>query len=209
MSAKRTYHSPLREQTAARTRERIMRAAVGLFAERGYGLVTIADIANAAGVSSKTVFASAGSKKDILDRIVDQGVRESGNEESVRRMLAETSPAAVLEVLAQGTRLGNEALFPVHQAIHKALPVHENGEALWQRATRAYKEALVATADHLHQLTPRPALSEQETAHALWYWFGPASWRTLVIDNGWSWSMAEAFLCRTAHMTLYAPAEEA
>ncbi|MFJ3140414.1 TetR family transcriptional regulator [Streptomyces sp. NPDC086843] len=49
--------SPLRQQAAARTREQVLRCAAGLFAGRGYGRVTVADIAAAAGVSPKTVFA--------------------------------------------------------------------------------------------------------------------------------------------------------
>lgn len=204
MSAKRSYHSPLREQAAVQTRERIMDCAAELFAERGYGRVTVADIAAAAGVSPKTVFASVGSKSDLLDRIVDRGVGASGHEEAVRRILGENTPAAVLDVLASGTRAGNETHFRVHQVIHKALPVHENGEALWRRATEAYREALAAAARRLHRLTPRPVLTEQETADALWFWFGPSSWRTLVVDNGWSWPAAEAFLRRTAAATLYA-----
>jgi AcrR family transcriptional regulator len=204
MSSKRTYVSPLREQAAARTRERILKCAAELFAERGYGVVTIADIAVAAGVSPKTVFASVGSKADLLDRIVDQGVDASGHEEAVRRILAEQAPETVLDILARGTRAGNEQHFRIHQAIHKALPVHENGEALWRRTTAAYRDALAATARHLHRLTPPPVLTEQEAADALWFWFGPSSWRTLVVDNGWSWPRAEHFLRRTATMTLYA-----
>jgi AcrR family transcriptional regulator len=205
MPSKRTYVSPLREQAAARTRERILRCATELFAERGYGLVTVADIAGAAEVSPKTVFASVGSKADLLDRIVDQGVGESGHEEAVRRMLAEGTPEAVMDILARGTRAGNEQHFQIHQAIDKALPVHEDGEALRRRATAAYRDALAAAARHLHRLTPSPVLPQEETAHALWYWFGPSSWRTLVVDNGWSWSRAEQFLHRTATTTLYAP----
>ncbi|MFJ8187924.1 TetR/AcrR family transcriptional regulator [Streptomyces sp. NPDC096105] len=205
MPPKRSYVSPLRAQAAARTREQILQRATELFAARGYGLVTVADIASAAGVSSKTVFASVGSKSDILDRIVDQGVAASGHEQAVRQLLALDRPEVVLEALARGTRAGNEEHFRVHEAIHKALPVHENGEALWQRATAAYREALVTVAHHLHSLSGPPLCAPQETADALWFWFGPSGWRTLVVDSGWSWDRAEDFLRHTATATLYSP----
>ncbi|MFD7478559.1 TetR/AcrR family transcriptional regulator [Streptomyces sp. NPDC059837] len=65
---RRPYVSPLREQGATRTRELILRHATELFAERGYGRVTVAGIASAAGVASKAVFSSVGSKNDILNR---------------------------------------------------------------------------------------------------------------------------------------------
>ncbi|MGX1267443.1 TetR/AcrR family transcriptional regulator [Streptomyces phaeoluteigriseus] len=203
MPSKRSYVSPLREQAAARTREQILERATELFADRGYGLVTVADIASAAGVSPKTVFASVGSKGDILDRIVDQGVATSGHERAVRHLLDLRTPEAVLDTLARGTRVGNEARFPVHEAIHKALPVHENGAALWERATAAYRDALTTAAHHLHTLRPAPLCAEQETADALWFWFGPSGWRSLVVDNGWPWDRAEEFLRRTATATLY------
>ncbi|MFJ8362001.1 TetR/AcrR family transcriptional regulator [Streptomyces sp. NPDC093984] len=198
MPSKRPYVSPLREQAAARTRELILQQATTLFAERGYGRVTVADIAAAAGVASKTVFASVGSKGDILNWIVDHGVTASGYEQAMQDLLALRSPESVVKALAHGTRTGNEGQFAVHEAIHKALPVHEDGEALWERATAAYRAALHAAARHLHTLTPPPSYSVEETADLLWYWFGPTGWRTLVVENGWSWDRAEEVLYRTA-----------
>ncbi|MGW1888156.1 TetR/AcrR family transcriptional regulator [Streptomyces sp. NPDC001970] len=198
MSSKRSYVSPLREQAAAQTRSLILLRAAELFADRGYGRVTVADIASAAGVASKTVFASVGSKGDILDRIVEQGVVASGYEQAMQGVLALRTPESVLEALAHGTRIGNESQFTVHEAIRKALPVHENGEALWERATAAYRDALHATARHLHGLKPPPPYPVTETADLLWFWFGPTGWRTLVVENGWSWDRAETVLYRTA-----------
>lgn len=112
MPSKRRYVSPLREQAAARTRALILGQATELFAEHGYGRVTVADIASAAGVASKTVFASVGSKSDILNRIVDQGVIASGYEQAMEDLLALRTPESVLKALAHGTRMGNEGSSP-------------------------------------------------------------------------------------------------
>ncbi|AVH54752.1 MULTISPECIES: TetR/AcrR family transcriptional regulator [Streptomyces] len=202
MPSKRAYVSPLREQAAAQTRALILQRAAELFAERGYGRVTVADIASAAGVAPKTVFASAGSKSDILDRIVDQAVVASGYERSMQHLLALQTPDGVIKALAHGTRRGNEGQFTVHEAIRKALPVHENGEALWERSTAVYREAIHAAASHLHTLTPLSSYAIEETADLLWFWFGPTGWRTLVVENNWSWDKAEDFLHRTAVATL-------
>ncbi|CAM5642289.1 MULTISPECIES: TetR/AcrR family transcriptional regulator [Streptomyces] len=202
MSPKRPYVSPLRAEAAARTRELILSRATALFAERGYGRVAVADIASAAGVAPKTVFASVGSKSDILYLIVDQGVTASGYREAMEEILALRTPQAVLAALARGTRAGNESQYPVHEAIRKALPVHEDGEALWDRATAAYRDALRAVAGHLHTLKPAPSCPERETADLLWYWFGPVGWHALVVETGWTWDRAEEFLHRTAVRTL-------
>lgn len=203
MASRRAYISPLREQAAAQTRALILRRATELFADRGYGRVTVADIAAAAGVASKTVFASVGSKGDILDRIVEEGVAASRYEQAMEQVMAQRTPEAVIEGLARGTRLGNEGQFTVHEAIRKALPSHEHGEALWERATADYRDALHAAARHLHTLAPPPRYPVDETADLLWFWFGPNGWRTLVVENGWSWDRAEEILHRTAVATIY------
>src|SRR5690349_5293999 len=56
----------LRERKKQQTREALRRAAWELFAERGYDETTLADIADAAGVSTRTIFAYFPGKEDIL-----------------------------------------------------------------------------------------------------------------------------------------------
>jgi AcrR family transcriptional regulator len=56
----------LRERKKQKTRDTIIRVALDLFAERGYEHTTIADIADAAEVSPRTIFAYFPSKEDIV-----------------------------------------------------------------------------------------------------------------------------------------------
>jgi AcrR family transcriptional regulator len=56
----------LRERKKQRTRETIARVAVELFSERGYHATTLAEIAEAADVSTRTIFSYFPSKEDIL-----------------------------------------------------------------------------------------------------------------------------------------------
>jgi AcrR family transcriptional regulator len=56
----------LRERKKQQTREALARAGMELFVERGYDATTLAEIAEAAGVSTRTVFAYFPSKEDIL-----------------------------------------------------------------------------------------------------------------------------------------------
>jgi AcrR family transcriptional regulator len=56
----------LRERKKQRTRETIINVAMELFAERGYEHTTIAEIADAAEVSPRTIFAYFPTKEDIV-----------------------------------------------------------------------------------------------------------------------------------------------
>src|SRR3954454_15887147 len=56
----------LRERKKQATREQIARVAMELFAKRGFDTVTVAEVADAAGVSEKTVFNYFPAKEDLV-----------------------------------------------------------------------------------------------------------------------------------------------
>lgn len=62
----------LRDRKKQRTREQIIEAAMGLFAERGYHATTIADIATAADVAPRTFFSYFPSKEAVVFHNVDR-----------------------------------------------------------------------------------------------------------------------------------------
>ena len=84
----------LRELKKQRTREAIADAAMGLFVERGFAHVTVAEVAETAGVSEKTVFNYFPTKEDLFFDEVD--AREAALVAAIReRRPGESIPAAL------------------------------------------------------------------------------------------------------------------
>lgn len=199
----RTYHSPRRREDAAGTRRDIVAAARRLFAAQGYARVPVAEIAAAAGVSVKTVYASVGNKAEILAEIISVSIQESDAAASLERVRASGELRGVVAELAAATRQANEGLQDAVDIIYSALGAHEVAERAWDDSTTAYRTALREAAGHLVALgLARDGLSAEKIGDVLWLTFGFGAWRTLVRDCGWSWEAAEEWLREQAFAVL-------
>lgn len=89
----------LRERKKRKTLTAIHDAAMRLFAERGYGAVTVADIAEAAEVSRATVFAYYPAKEDIV-----WGEGRLAVEQLEARLAAAGDQAPVVEAMREWVR---------------------------------------------------------------------------------------------------------
>ena len=103
----------LRERKKQQTRERIARVALQLFAERGYEHTTLAEIADAADISKRTIFAYFESKEDILFGDVPALL------EQLRQTLEQRPPGsstvdALRDFLSSGAPLDDRAMLRAH-----------------------------------------------------------------------------------------------
>jgi AcrR family transcriptional regulator len=78
---KRPYRSPLREQSAHRTRAQIRDTAARLFVHQGYAGTTMRQIAEEAGVSERTTYLAFPSKLDLFMEVI--GVATVGDDRPV------------------------------------------------------------------------------------------------------------------------------
>src|ERR1700689_5294532 len=99
----------LRERKKRLTREAIFAAAGRLFAERGFENVTVAEIADAANVSVKTVFSYVSAKEELILRgqptVLDAVVRAVAN-----RRLGQTPLVAAAQALLAAVNEADENL---------------------------------------------------------------------------------------------------
>jgi AcrR family transcriptional regulator len=100
----------LRERKKQKTRETITHVALELFCKRGYEQTTIAEIADAAEVSPRTIFAYFPSKEDILFSDVPE-IHERWARALEGRAEGVTALDALREIIAESLDLGpNELL---------------------------------------------------------------------------------------------------
>ena len=99
----------LRERKKQRTRETIARVALQLFAERGYERTTLAEIADAADVSKRTIFTYFESKEDILFSDVP-ALLEQLRQTLEQRPPGSTTVDALREFLSCGAPLDDKAM---------------------------------------------------------------------------------------------------
>src|SRR5258705_8349753 len=76
-SAEATTRKTRPEPTPPAKRDAILRAAIDVFAERGFFNAQVADVARAAGVAAGTVYLYFRSKDDLLASIFERAMREA------------------------------------------------------------------------------------------------------------------------------------
>jgi AcrR family transcriptional regulator len=189
----RPYDTTNRQRQAAETRRRIFEAAEELFTRDGYVTTTIAAIAEHAGVAVQTVYASAKSKRDILNGILDLAI--SGEDEQVpvqassrwQQIEAEPDPRTKLRRLA---RLHREIC--VRQAPAFAIMADAAGSdpeirtLMHDMADQRYHDHH-RLAKTLHQNSHiRPDLSSRRAADIIWALANERTYLALVRDRRWS-----------------------
>jgi len=149
----------LRERKRARTRRALIDAAVELFDRRGYKQTTVADIAAAADVSTRTFFGYFATKEDLL--FADDDTRVRAALVAIENRAPHERPA---EILLRGLRnLGQTDDDPVGRTAKLRLRLVRTVPAVRGRALQIQRDAQAEIADKLHGAFP-DELDEVEAA---------------------------------------------
>lgn len=191
---KRRYRSALRADQARLTGDRILAAAEELFLADGYGKTTMARVARQAGVAADTVYATFGSKRGILQALMD--ARITGDTEPVP-LLDRPDIVATATQADRGQRIQRAAdgIAAIHERTRRIddLMLSAAGSDseiaalrtdIQQRQRLAgmrYALAAIKGADPL-----RAQLPDDEAADILWALAGPDMHRLLVGQRHWT-----------------------
>jgi AcrR family transcriptional regulator len=119
---RRQYRSSARTRQREATREAVIDAAAAAFVGNGYAATTIAHIAKRAEVSSETVYAVFGTKRDLLRAVIERastGVPSTDvwQQDWVARVDAEDNQRRRLELIADATRDVLRRVAPIDEIV--------------------------------------------------------------------------------------------
>lgn len=185
-AARRTYTSPLRAERAADTRRRITAAALELFAGQGFADTTVAAIAERAGVSAQTVYATFGTKGAIIGGLLGQLEDAAGAAEWRARIAGEPDPRRKLAAFAAWTcAMLSTSRAVIAAAEHAASdPAIQDLRARGDLHRRRALEGLVAEIAAAGAL--RPGLSKAKAVDRAWMLTGVELYFAATAGCGWT-----------------------
>jgi AcrR family transcriptional regulator len=198
---KRSYDSTSRREGAEATRQAILRAAQAIFLERGYAGATMPAIAQSAGISLDTVYASVGTKPALFALLVETAI--SGTDvaipaeerDYVRAIRAEPAAARKLAIYATALRRIQERLAPLFRVLQQAAPLDPALGEMWNRiAARRAKNMKLLAQELAATEQLRHGLSVEMAADILWSMNSPEYYLLLVEQRGWSPEALEQWL---------------
>ena len=151
--------SSLRERKRTRTREALIEAAAELFERRGYDGTTIADIAAAADISTRTFFSYFASKEDVLFPDADARVLAALKAIDARRP-GERPTEILLRALTELGDAGGDLVGPLAAL---RLRFMRSVPSVRGRGLQLQHDAQAEIADRLHAAFP-DELDEVEAA---------------------------------------------
>jgi TetR/AcrR family transcriptional regulator, regulator of autoinduction and epiphytic fitness len=213
--SKRRYSSPLREEGARRTGELILAAAQDLFIAQGYVQTTIEQIAERAGVSRPTVFANAGSKRDLLKRLRDLALAGDDDPTPVierkwyQEALTEPEPAASVRLHARNLSRIYQRYAQLDEIVHHAAATDPELGDFWKTAETQRRFGAQAFIESLTSKGPlRPGLDQDAAVDVLWVVGASEPYRRLVAESGWTPERYEQWLGDTLCDMLLPPAHK-
>ncbi|MFB8146685.1 TetR/AcrR family transcriptional regulator [Microbacterium sp. NPDC056003] len=189
-----TPRKSYRQEQADATRVRIADAAQALFAAGGYSATSMEAIARKAGVANRTVYASFGTKREILNVICERWLQRARARDLAREVLAYPAPVDRLRGAARWLSTLYSTDFDVVRILDAAMDEDEPTRELLRsklRGRNRVMDTLIASiADHL-----RLPLSDAQAVFRAYA--APGVYGELVHESNWPVARFESWLSDT------------
>lgn len=153
----------------------------------------MADIAEAAGVAVQTVYFVFHTKTDVLSGTYDLAVlgeadpAPSQAQAWYRQAVGEPAAAGAVRAVVEGAGEIVRRVAPLDLAVRTAAASDPDAARFLALNERMRLEGYREMVDFLRAKSPlRAGLSAERATDVMWLLLGPAAYRTLVADRGWS-----------------------
>ena len=194
------YHSELRQQQAAATRQAIVDAGRALFIEKGYATATIAEIAARAGVAVPTVYASVGPKSAILDELRQQMPADAGVAPADVGVYLSSldDPQSLIAGCTAAVRRLIETSGDLLHAIEAAAQFEPIAARAWEEGLVIHRSGWTYVCQRLVTFGTLQPADTSRAADIMSMISLPQSWRTLYQKYGWSYDEIEGWIIATS-----------
>lgn len=200
---KRSYRSASREASADRTRTKVLEAGRFLFSRKGIDATTIAQIAERAGVSEATVYATVKSKSGLLHALMHEAIFGPRFQEAQKKLDGVGDPVEQIALTAHVARAIYEGESADLSLLMKASAFSPELRKTQQAFESLRREMQRGRIDALFKAgRARKGLDKDTAGSALWMYTGRDVYHKLVHESGWSPDKYQDWLAQTLLLTL-------
>lgn len=176
-----------RNARSRRTRDALLAATRALLEEHGTESLTMAAVAERAGVSRRAVYLHFASRAELLTELFGYVSEQEGLASSLQPVWAAPNAAAALEEWAAHLARFHPRVLAVARAIQRVRSADPDAEAHWELVMadqQACCHRLAAWLAREHRLAP--PWTVQTAADMLWALMSYELLEELLVDRGWS-----------------------
>jgi AcrR family transcriptional regulator len=189
----RAYDGRRRQEQARATRRAVLDAARGLFLERRFAGTTLPMVADAAGVSTQTVYKVFGNKTGLVKALFDDAIAGDDepvavmNRDSILAIRGEPSPERKLRLYGEHMAAVGPRIMPILLVVRDAASGDDSAAELWRVLQDERLTGMGHFARELDQAGHlRMGVSRTEARDVLWTYNSLELWDLLVFQRRWS-----------------------
>jgi AcrR family transcriptional regulator len=183
---RRKYDSTRRQADAEARHRHIVEEATKLFLDNGFVATSIGQIADAAGVSPQTIYATFGSKAGVLGRAIDVAVVGDYSDVPIFERFPGLKTAADLTAYAAFLRDINERVAPLIRVMEQAAAADPSLAELRATLIDRLRDDCRRWIAELGPKALRPGLTVAEAADVMSVTGSPYVYTYFTVDAGWS-----------------------
>ena len=195
---KRQYDNSSRQARSADTRAAVLAAARSLFSKRGVDTVTIDEIAEKAGVSSATIYATFKSKAGVIKAIIENTFFGDAYARVAAQLEITTDPVELLEITARISRVifdNEKAEIGLMRGTSAFSPELRKIEAEFEARRFSLQESRAQLLVKTYKKAGR--LGIDKVRDTMWMLTGRDIYRMYVLERKWTSDEYEAWLAGT------------